>query len=181
MNLLLRFAAPFIPPFMKKHQVKRLLQLTAEAFGTSMPSLHGHSFNESLRTFATFTSDEAEKAIRAGKDMSVIHDALYHGALSLGAQCRRWFRIGEGDDVMAAARVLYAFCGIDFQGTEDGGVTISRCFFSTYYSGAVCRVISSLDAGLLAGLSGGRQLSFSARITEGAPTCNAFLAEGEPT
>lgn len=181
MTLLLRFAAPFIPPFMKKQQVKKLLRLTAEALGTSTPSLHGLSFDESLRAFATFTSDEAGKAIRAGRDMSVIHDTLYHGALALGAQCRRWFRIGDGDDVMTAARMLYAFCGIDFQGTKEGGIIISRCFFSKYYSGAVCRVISSLDAGLLAGLSGGRQLSFSARITEGAPACNAFLAEWEPT
>jgi len=176
---LLRFAAPIIPPFMKKQQVKRLLRLTAESFGTSAPSLRGLSFDESMRVFATFTSEEAEKAIRTGRDMSIIHDRLYHGALALGSQCRRWFRISDGDDVMTAARVLYAFCGIDFQGSKDGGVTVSSCFFSGYYSGAVCRVISSLDAGLLAGLSGGRQLSFSARITEGAPACIGFLAERE--
>lgn len=179
MTALLRFAAPFIPPFMKKQQVKKLLRLTAEAFGTTAPSLHGRSFDESLRVFATFTSVEAEEAIRTGRDMSIIHDKLYHGALSLGTQCRRWFRVADGDDVMTAARVLYAFCGIDFQGKKVGGITINRCFFSTYYSGAVCRVISSLDAGLLAGLSGGRQLSFSARITEGAPACIGFLAERE--
>ncbi|MCC6396377.1 MAG: hypothetical protein IT282_05120 [Bacteroidetes bacterium] len=179
MIALLRFAAPFVPPFVKKHQVKNLLRLTADAFGTSAPSVQGLSFDETLRSFASFTNDEAVRAIGTGEDMSDIQARLYHGAFALGSQCRKWFRIREGDDVMTAAQVLYAFCGIDFQGSKDGGFTINRCFFSEYYSGAVCRVISSLDAGLLAGLSGGRQLSFSARITEGAPACIGLLAERE--
>ncbi len=165
---------------MKKRQVGKLLQLTSEAFeAAAPPSLQGLSFDESLRAFAIFTRDEAEKALRSGKDLSAIDDTLYHRALELGAQYRRWLGIRKIDDVMSAARVLYGFFGIDFLGTSSGKITIRRCFFSEYYSSAVCKCISAMDAGLLTGLSGGRRLMFSQRITEGAPACIGVLAEGE--
>ena len=79
---------------------------------------------------------------------------------------------------MALGRLVYAAIRIDFRGTELGDVTVNRCFFSSFYSAQVCQVISSLDAGLLAGLTGGAQLTFSERITEGADRCRACLAAG---
>ncbi len=180
MNPLLRISAAYFPAFLKKRQVRKLLQLTAEAFDSPPPPVRGMSFDESLKVFATFTQREAERAILSGKNLGAIHRVLYDRAFGLGAQYGRWFRITRIDDVMAAARVLYGFCGIDFHGTREGEVTIRRCFFSGYYSSDVCRVISSLDAGLLAGLSGGRQLTFSERITEGGKACIGQLAEGRP-
>lgn len=179
MTILLRSLAILTPAFIKKKLVQRLLQLTAAAFGAPAPSLNGLSFNDSLTAFAIFTKDEAETALRSGKDMRVIQGALYHRAYELGAQCRRWLWIREMDDVMAAARMLYSFCKIDFQGVPDGSITIGRCYFSDYYSSAVCQSISALDAGLLAGLSGGRRLTFSQRITEGSAACRALLVEGD--
>lgn len=180
MNQLLRLSATYVPTFLKKRQVRKLLHLAAEAFGPPPPAVHGLSFDELLKAFAAFTQQEAEKAIRRGKDLDAIHHALYDSAFKLGAQFRRLFGVKGIDEAMSAARVLYGFCGIDFRGTREGEVTIPRCFFAEYYSGDVCRVISSLDAGLLAGLSGGRELTFSRRITEGAPACVGLLAEGEP-
>ncbi len=177
MNPLLRLSGVYVPPFLKKRQVRKLLHLAAEAFGSPPPPIDGLSFDEALKVFATFTQREAGKAIRSGKNLDAIHHGLYDCAFKLGSQCRGLFRINGIDDAMSAARVLYGFCGIDFQGTKEGGVTIRRCFFAYYYSSDVCRVISSLDAGLLAGLSGGRRLTFSQRITEGAPACAGLLAE----
>ena len=59
------------------------------------------------------------------------------------------------NDVMSASRLLYRILGIDFHGTEQGTIMISKCFFSRTYSSSTCHVISSLDAGMIAGLSGG--------------------------
>jgi hypothetical protein len=76
---------------------------------------------------------------------------------------------------MAAARLAYRAIGIDFEGDTCGGITINRCFFSQAYTPTVCQVMSALDAGLLAGLSGGSRLVFTERITEGYPWCRARL------
>jgi len=76
---------------------------------------------------------------------------------------------------MLLDRALYRLLEIEFQGDE-GGVVISRCYFSPFYSGPICRVMSALDRGLFAGLSGGRQLVFTARITEGQAQCRAHLS-----
>ena len=63
-----------------------------------------------------------------------------------------------------------------------GEITISRCYFSSFYSPEVCRVMSAMDRGLLAGLAGGGELVFIQRITEGQPCCRArFALAGSPS
>ena len=79
---------------------------------------------------------------------------------------------------MAAARMVYELLDIDFRGTGQGEITVRRCAFSDIYSAEVCWLVSALDTGLLAGLSGGDRLEFSQRITESAPTCLARLRPG---
>ena len=180
MSLLLRIPARYVPPFVKKKAVKTLLTLTAEAFGSPAPPLRGLSCDDSLRAFAVFTRDETQRALRSGKDLTAIKSTLFDQACMLGARCRRWFRIRSIDDALLAARMLYSFCRIDFRGSHNGEIAVCACFFSAYYSGDICRVIASLDAGLLAGLTGGRRLSFNSRMTEGATTCSGFLVAGEP-
>ena len=76
---------------------------------------------------------------------------------------------------MASCQLIYKALKIDFQGDPQGEVQIKRCYFSQYYSGEVCRVISSLDEGLVAGLSGGLKMEFTQRITEANPCCTARL------
>lgn len=178
---LLRWIPPgFVPAFIRKQAVRKLLQLSAEAFGAPAPSLQGLSYDDSLRAFALFTRDEAEKALSSGIDMGSIEETLFGRAFTLGASCRRWFRIKEFTDAMAAARMLYGFCRIDFHIANNDEICVSGCYFSRYYTGEVCKVIASLDAGLLAGLTGGRRLSFSRRITEGATACIGHLAKEDP-
>jgi len=76
---------------------------------------------------------------------------------------------------MQMSAVIYKMLKIEFHGDSHGDIVIKRCFFSTYYSSNVCHLISALDEGLLAGLSGGGQFSFSQRITEGYSVCRAYL------
>jgi hypothetical protein len=54
-----------------------------------------------------------------------------------------------------------------------GDIVVRRCSFSRRYSAEVCRLMSRLDAGVLAGLAGGGELAFSERLTEGSDRCRA--------
>jgi hypothetical protein len=80
---------------------------------------------------------------------------------------------------MVAARAAYRVLGIDLRGSATGEVVVARCAFARVYAPEVCAVMSSLDAGLFAGLTGGRRLTFTQRISEGAPACLATLAPPE--
>ena len=79
---------------------------------------------------------------------------------------------------MTAARLIYRGLGLDFRGSADGTVVVRRCAFAGVYSPRVCALVSVLDRGLLAGLTGGGVLEFRQRITEGVDCCRACLTEG---
>jgi hypothetical protein len=53
---------------------------------------------------------------------------------------------------------------------------VDRCAFAERYSPPVCALMSSLDAGLIAGLTRGGRLLFSERITEGNVRCLARIS-----
>lgn len=179
MNLLVAALGVHTPEFLRRRALAELVAVTAAAFGCPAPPLDGVTGDERLRRYARFTHDQAEEAIARGRDLEVIHDRLYAGAFRLGAAARQRLRITTLADVMAAARLLYRGLGIDWRGTPAGEVTIPRCFFSDFYSSDVCRVISALDDGFLAGLAGGGQLVFSQRITEGHDRCRACFTRAE--
>jgi predicted hydrocarbon binding protein len=175
MNFLFHVSKLYIPEYKKKRELMNLFQITASAFERTIPETRGLSFDECLVAFARFTKSEVDEAIRTGEDLLTIQDLLYQGAYEFGHKFRKQFRVSTARDVMEASRFLYTILGIDFKGTEKGSITISKCFFSQHYSTSTCCVISSLDAGMIAGLSGGGRLTFSERITEGSTSCNAHF------
>ena len=173
MNFLFQVSKLYVPEYLKKRELMILFQITASAFERSIPESTGGSFDECLAAFARFTKSEVDRALSTGEDLQTVQDMLYKGAYEFGSKFREQFRVSSAGEVMEASRFLYKMLGIDFQGTEKGAITISKCFFSQHYSPSTCQVISSLDAGLIAGLSGSGELSFSERITEGSTSCNA--------
>ncbi len=177
MHLLLSLAGIYIPEFAKKKKLGRLFAETADAFGTDMPSLGRLTFEECLKQYALFTKENAEEAIRKRTEIEVKHK-LYQNAYHLGQGLREEFGVRSIKDAMRLARLVYRIVAIDFRSSTQGEVVISRCFFSSFYSPAVCGVISSLDAGLLQGISGGGRLSFQQRLTEGGECCRARLSFG---
>ena len=168
-----------IPSFIKKKKLEQLFDLVADAFRKMPPSLNGLSYKERLKAFALYTSKETETRIQAGQNLEKIKKRLYKNASMLGQRLRKDFGIRTLREVMEMSNILYQILGIDFEGDASGEVTIKKCFFSDYYSPQVCQIISSLDEGVAAGLSGGGTLSFSERITEGKDCCNARLAMPE--
>jgi hypothetical protein len=180
-NLIMRIAEWRMPVFVKKRELKKLFRLTASALGLECPSLNGLSFDRCLAEYARFTKTAVERAIDRGEDMPQIQDRLFQQANRYGLFLRRRLGVAKPGETMRAGKILYRAIGIDFQGTDQGTIEINACFFSGHYSPPVCRVVSSLDAGIMAGLSGGGALTFTRRITEGFPSCKARLQSREGT
>ncbi len=179
MNILATFLKNYSPEFLKKRMLKELFIITARAFNCAVPSLQGFSYPDCLKQYALFTRTEAEKSFQHSNDLRVIRIRLFDRAYQLGDKLRKRFHINGDNEVMAIGNLLYNMLGIEFQGTGQGVVTISKCFFSEYYTSQVCQLISALDEGVLAGLSGGGQLDFSQRITDGKDCCQAqFVSRG---
>ena len=173
MGLLLTVASVYVPRPVQKRKLEMLFRATADAFGTECPSVRGLSLDESLRRYALFSRGEAEAAIAKGLE-SEVESRLLGNARRIGEQFRKDFRV-KPSDVMRMGTLIYKMLGIDLRGKPEGDIRISRCFFSTYYTSDVCRLISSLDEGLFVGLAGGGSLTFRQRITEGNDCCRAHL------
>ena len=176
MSLLLSIASVYMPEPIRRRKLEMLVLATADAFRTVPPVTGGFSADECLEMYARFTRDEAEKTISRG-DEAAVRARLFENALAIGQVMRRQFRLKDAE-VMRMGALVYRMLGIDFRGETDGSMVMTRCFFSDYYASPVCRLISSLDEGLLVGLAGGGRLSFSQRITEGHECCRAHLDTG---
>lgn len=177
MGIVLTLAGMYVPKFIRRKKLIRLFAVTAEAFESPMPSVEGLDAGECLRRYAQFTKEKAEEAIRDGRQADVKH-RLHRYAFHMGTGLREEFGVRSMKETMQLARLVYDMVGIDFSGDKGGSVTISRCYFSRFYPPEVCAVVASLDAGLLAGISGGGRLSFSHRMTEGNECCRARLSLG---
>ncbi|HKE98385.1 MAG TPA: AMP-binding protein [Actinomycetes bacterium] len=175
MSLTLRLMEHHVPAVARRAALRALFATTAEAFGAPVPPLAGLSADELLRRYARFTREQAEGALRGGRDLPALQARLEWGARALGSRLRTRLRIRTTQEALVAARVVYRLLDIDFDGTAHGEVTVRHCSFSAFYRPEVCRLVGALDEGLLAGLTGGHRLAFTQRITEGAPVCLARL------
>jgi hypothetical protein len=174
MGLLLTASRLYIPRYLQRRKIRELFVTTAAAFESPMPSLKGLNLDECLTQYALFTRQNAERALEQKTELST-KNRLYQGSWQSGRKIREDFKINTNEEIMRMSEVIYRILRIDFQGDSKGDILIKRCLFSRYYSADVCRIISSLDEGLLAGLSGGGKLEFSQRITEGQGCCRAKL------
>lgn len=175
MNILLRMLPDNLPAYIRKVILAELLKATADAFECPAPALDHLSYDKCLQTYAQFTTEQAEKALQPGRDVPALKTRLYQNAYPLGGKVRKWFGVDTMEEVMALGQILYRAIGVEIQGDTQGNVTVKRCYFSQFYSGPVCDLISALDDGVFSGLSGGSRLAFSERLTEGKECCRAKL------
>ncbi len=180
MGLRLAMAKIYVPQFIQRRKLEALFSATAAAFEVATPSIEELSYFDGLKTYARFTRAQAERVIRDGEEEKV-QLRLFQNAYRIGQQFKVDFNINSSEEVMQMGFIVCKLLDIDFQGDPQGNIVIKRCLFSAYYSNKVCRLISSLDAGLLTGLSGGGKLSFRERITEGNECCRAYLQASETT
>lgn len=180
MTLRLRAFAAIPPAVLRPFVVRRLLRLSADAFGAGLPLSHRpRPGSELLRVYATFSNERAELLLAGSDDLDAVQRDLWRIADQMGRGLRRWLGVNTLADAMIAARSVYRALDIDLRGSPTGQVVVARCSFAAVYGPEVCAVMSALDAGLFAGLTGGRALTFTQRITEGAPACLANLRPTE--
>ena len=180
MTLLNTFLRWGLPMLARRTVLKRVLRLSAEAFGSSPPELRGLDEEAMLCSYACFTRDEVR---RLGSDPARIADVqerLYRSSSAMASTFRRILGVTEWEAAAAVSRKFYSYLGIDMVSTPRGEVTFRACYFSQFYSPETCRVISALDSGMIAGLAGEGDLAFSCRITEGAPCCRACFRYRRP-
>ena len=96
-------------------------------------------------------------------------------AFALGRRARRRLGVRSEEEGLAAASVLYDAIGIEFSSRHGGSVLVPRCAFAGAYGPDVCRLMSAMDSGLIAGLTGSAGLRFTQRLTEGAVACRASV------
>lgn len=176
--MLLKIIQFCIPEFIKKKKLNELFRLTADAFQSDLPELQGFSFTECLSKYAIFTKGQAESYLQSGRSPEEVKHRLYQNSYIFGKNLRKSFHIVTWKESVMALKVIYKFIGIDFHYNMQNEFIIKQCFFTKYYSREVCKLISSLDSGLAAGLSGGGKLSFNQSITEGNNCCKGFLYRG---
>jgi hypothetical protein len=172
-NLRLWIAGLGLPDYLQRRKLAELFALTGRAFGELPPATEGLSLGRMRRLYAEFSAAAAARALGAPSKAAEAAGRLFEEASAFGRGVRDELRVASSGEVMAAARILYRSLGIDFKGSKAGEIVIQRCSFETFYRPEVCRLMSRLDAGVLAGLAGGGQLEFTERLTEGAARCRA--------
>jgi hypothetical protein len=176
MSLRLRALELHTPRWVARSALRRLFDATAYAFGRAPVDMRGLTYRELLERYAAFTIGCAERIPADLPDADAASDRMWRNAHALGESLRRRLGVRTRGEALRAARVAYRMIGIDLRADKQGTVTVDRCAFATWYSPAVCRLMSSLDAGLIAGLTHGGRLTFSERISEGKPRCLARIS-----
>jgi hypothetical protein len=179
LNVRLLAARTVLPLGARRREIERLFARTAAAFGMPVPPQRTRGAAGRLKEFALFTRVCSEAALGGSEDLAELDRRLFGAARALGSGYRLQLKVRGPRDAMTAARLIYRGLGIDFRGSADGTVVVHRCAFAGVYPPRICALVSALDRGLLAGLTGGGVLEFRQRITEGADCCSAFLTEGK--
>lgn len=118
------------------------------------------------------------RALGEERAVELARARLFPVGVALGREARRFLGVSDAlDDVERAARVLYRTLGITFR-LDPGPPTrliVERCALAQHYGSLVCRALSAVDEGVLAGLNPRLRMAFSERLTDGCPACIAEI------
>lgn len=160
----------------RRVQLQLLMNLTARAFGRKPLRIWTRPCGEALHIYAAYTCDH----LQAEPDEALL-GRMNEEAYSMGRRLRQMFRIKSQEAAERLVVQLYKNIGICLEGHIPGQLCFRKCFFSRYYTPAVCQAASALDDGIIRGLSGCGPLRFEQRITEGCPCCLAHTEEAVET
>jgi hypothetical protein len=164
-----------VPGTIRRSVLRDLIAATARAFERDSPDTAELTEPELMACAAGLSRTWANDAIRSGADLARIERRMVSEASELGRRARSRLRVTSEADGLAAARIIYRAIGIDFRPRGTGEVVVPRCAFARVYGPGECRLMSSMDSGLIAGLTGAGGLRFTERITEGAAACRALV------
>jgi hypothetical protein len=172
-NVRLTLLRLHLPASVRRSVLRELIAAMARAFERTPPRMDGRSVAALSATAVERSSAWARDAIAGDTDLGELEGRLFAEAFALGARVAHRLRLGGEAEGVAAARLVYEAIGIDFHPGPTGEIFVPRCAFARSYSPDVCRLVSAMDSGLIAGLTGADGLRFTARLTEGAPACRA--------
>ncbi len=179
MNPVIALARAYVPNVLRSRGLEYVCTLTEQALERTMEPGPGKTFEERLEMYARFTEDAATELSEDRSKFTRAQMRLRSNASTLGLRLRRVFSVSTRKDVVDTAQVLYKMLGMDFEGTTDGTIVVRKCSFARLYSPTTCKLMSSFDEGVLAGLNGCGALQFSERLSEGSSCCRAvFNFEG---
>ncbi|MBR3160335.1 MAG: hypothetical protein IKF14_14715 [Atopobiaceae bacterium] len=164
------------PAWMRKLEIAVLMRTFSRAFGVEAPSLRGLTAAESLHVFREFTAACMELALERPPLATIFRHRLSEEARRLGTLVRQSLRVTPSRAFSAAA-FFYRGIDIELEGTLPGELRFVRCSFAQRYTPADCWLMSAFDEGFMRGVSGmpDAELSFSCRLTQGAPCCQAHF------
>jgi hypothetical protein len=178
MNVRLHLAEIHMPSRRRWERIRELMDLTARALGTTAPPIEDRSVRRALEAYARFTRESADLAVRNGADLEHLGTRLREEAVGFGRSLAVAFGIRDRRQALRLLRLAYRAIGIDMRPGTDGAISVGRCFFKDFYVPETCRLIASLDEGLMAGICGEGKLVFTHRLTAGEPGCLArFILE----
>lgn len=158
------------PGWIASAEIQVLLDTTAKAFGVKGLRVWNHRPERALREYAEFTS----ACMKRG---TADPGRLYAESFRTGSAVRRITGFRSRKDIEDLTFYLYSNIGITMGGSIPGEVTVPDCYFSRYYSPQECKVMSSVDSGMIAGIAGGGSLVFTERLTEGRSCCRAVFTK----
>lgn len=172
---------PSPPAWLRRLEVVVLMRTFARAFNVKAPSLARASAGTSLRLFRDFTAACMELALERPPVAEYLRERLGREALALGTTVRRLLFVRQGHE-MDVIRYLYRGIGIELAGGVPGELRFGPCYFARRYAPRDCWLMSAFDEGFIRGVSGQThaELSFSCRLTEGAPCCLARMEQEQP-
>lgn len=175
MSLRLALAEFCMPAPLRRAGLNELAAAAATAYECRRPQWRRRSYPDRLQEFACFTASQAAMASAEGRGEAA-RDHLRHEAEKVGRRLRRRLGVGSHDEALRALRLLYRQIGIELLTPGCDRIEMTSCLFSRLYDPMTCRIMSAMDEGIVAGLTGGWQLRFETRLTEGARSCAASLA-----
>ncbi|MBP5771323.1 MAG: hypothetical protein J6W75_08175 [Bacteroidaceae bacterium] len=152
----------------RRIELQQLMNLTARALGKPARRIWTLQNDEALRVYAEYTRDHLQGDVEES-----LLQRMNVEAYKVGRLLRWLFCLRTQADIELFIIALYRNIGIRLEGQLPGQLCFRSCFFSQYYTPAICLTASALDEGIIRGLSGGGRLIFQQRITEGCKFCLA--------
>lgn len=151
-------------------QLQLLMNLTARAIGQPTKRLWTRSNAHALQAYAEYTCHH----LSSGVDEPLLR-RMNSEAYHMGRMLRRLLFIRNRAAAERLIIALYRNIGINLSFSDRQQICFRSCYFSRFYSPAVCLAASALDDGIIRGLTGqsASRLSFTQRITEGCNCCRA--------
>lgn len=161
-----------VSPLLARIELQLLMNLTARALQQPAERIWTLSGADALRAYADYTSRHLQGGVS-----EQLWQRMNSEAYRMGCRLRRLCLLRHKTTAQRMVVWLYQHIGIDVRFVHDDELCFYDCYFSRFYTPAVCRAASALDDGIIRGIIGmadGR-LHFSHRLTEGCNCCKATI------